>query len=119
MCGRGPNCAEEGTSECDHPPEVGRTNGNVQRVYKVTPAAAHGILRLFASEGPYAPSPVFTVGMLSGFCGALVIPTVANFNLVPATLLEMQGRYGPIKAQLPTAGLVLLVNIGVMYAVAF
>ena len=30
----------------------------------------------------------------------------------------IETKYGPIKAQLPTAGLVLLVNIGVMYVVA-
>jgi uncharacterized membrane protein len=66
-----------------------------------------------------APAPIFAIGMLCGFCGTLVTPMAANFNLVPAALLEMRDRYGPIKAQLPTAGLVLLVNIGVMYAFAF
>ena len=66
-----------------------------------------------------APAPIFAIGMLSGFCGTLMTPMAANFNLVPAALLEMKDKYGPIKAQLPTAGLVLLVNIGVMYVVAF
>lgn len=66
-----------------------------------------------------SPAPIFAIGMLSGFCGTLVTPMAANFNLVPAALLEMKDRYGPIKAQLPTAGLLLLVNIGVMYVVAF
>jgi hypothetical protein len=49
----------------------------------------------------------------------LATPMAANFNLVPAAVLEKQDEYGPIKAQVPTAGLVLLVNVGVMYAVAF
>jgi uncharacterized membrane protein len=66
-----------------------------------------------------APAPIFAIGMLSGFCGTLVTPMAANFNLVPAALLEMDDKYGPIKAQLPTAGLVLLANIGVMYVAAF
>jgi uncharacterized membrane protein len=66
-----------------------------------------------------APAPIFAIGMLSGFCGTLVTPMAANFNLVPAALLEMDDKYGPIKAQLPTAALVLVANIGVMYVAAF
>jgi uncharacterized membrane protein len=65
------------------------------------------------------PAAVFAIGMLSGFCGTLATPMAANFNLVPAALLEMKDKYGPIKAQLPTAGLLLLVNVGIMYFVAF
>jgi uncharacterized membrane protein len=40
----------------------------------------------------------------------------ANFNIVPATLLELKDQYGPIKAQLPT-GLALLVCCTVIMAV--
>ncbi|OMH32378.1 DUF979 domain-containing protein [Tersicoccus sp. Bi-70] len=65
------------------------------------------------------PAAVFAIGMLAGFCGTLVTPMAANFNLVPAALLEMRDKYGPIKAQLPTAGILLVVNMGVMYFVAF
>lgn len=66
-----------------------------------------------------SPAPIFAIGMLAGFCGTLMTPMAANFNLVPAALLEMKDRYGPIKAQLPTAGLLVAVNIGVIYFVAF
>lgn len=66
-----------------------------------------------------APAPIFAIGMLAGFCGTLVTPMAANFNLVPAALLEMDDKYGPIKAQLPTAALLLVANIGVMYVAAF
>jgi len=62
-----------------------------------------------------APAPIFAIAMLSCFCGT---PIAANFNLVPAALLEIDGKYGPIKALLPTAGVVLLANIGVMYVVS-
>jgi uncharacterized membrane protein len=62
---------------------------------------------------------IFAIGMLSGYSGTLATPMAANFNLVPAALLEMKDRYGPIKAQLPTAGLLLLVDVGVMYFAAF
>ncbi|MGU3409448.1 DUF979 domain-containing protein [Microbacterium sp. M1A1_1b] len=65
------------------------------------------------------PAAIFAIGMLAGFCGTLVTPMAANFNLVPAALLEMRDKYGPIKAQIPTAAILLVVNVGVMYLVAF
>ncbi|MEU8580108.1 DUF979 domain-containing protein [Streptomyces abikoensis] len=57
---------------------------------------------------------VLAVGMLAGFCGALVTPMAANYNLIPAALLELTDQYGPIKAQLPTAFVLLGCNIGIM-----
>ena len=57
--------------------------------------------------------------MLSGFCGTLTTPMAANFNLVPAALLGLQDRYAVIKAQIPTALLLLLVNTVLMYALVF
>lgn len=65
------------------------------------------------------PAAIFAIGMLAGFCGTLVTPMAANFNLVPAALLEMRDKYGPIKAQIPTAAILLVVNMGAMYLVAF
>ncbi|PZF58185.1 DUF979 domain-containing protein [Curtobacterium sp. MCSS17_008] len=65
------------------------------------------------------PAAIFAIGMLAGFCGTLATPMAANFNLVPAALLEMRDKYGPIKAQLPTAVVLLVVNTGIMYLVAF
>lgn len=50
------------------------------------------------------------IGMLSGFCGTLTTPMAANFNIVPAALLELKDRNAVIKAQLPTAGLMLIAN---------
>ena len=69
------------------------------------------------------PAIVCAIGMLAGFCGTLTTPMAANFNVVPANLLELPDRHAPfngvIRAQLPTAGLVLLANIGLMYWLAF
>jgi uncharacterized membrane protein len=65
------------------------------------------------------PATVFAIGMLAGFCGTLTTPMAANFNLVPAALLDMKSRYGPIKAQLPTAIPLLVCNIFLMYFLAF
>jgi uncharacterized membrane protein len=43
----------------------------------------------------------------------------ANFNIVPAALLELPDRNGVIKAQLPTAGLLLIANTLLMYVLVF
>ncbi|WP_372406231.1 DUF979 domain-containing protein [Streptomyces luteireticuli] len=61
---------------------------------------------------------VLALGMLAGFCGTLVTPMAANYNLVPAALLELGDRYGPIKAQLPTAFILLGCNMAIMFLFA-
>ncbi len=55
------------------------------------------------------------VGMLAGFCGTLMTPMAANFNIVPVALLELPDEYAVIKAQLPTAILLLIANTLIMY----
>lgn len=59
------------------------------------------------------------IGMLSGFCGTLTTPMAANFNIVPAALLELPDRNAVIKAQLPTAALLLIVNTVLMYVLVY
>jgi uncharacterized membrane protein len=46
-------------------------------------------------------------------------PLAANFNLVPAALLELPDRYAVIKAQIPTALPLLIANMVLMYVLAF
>ena len=65
------------------------------------------------------PAVVCAIGMLSGFCGTLLTPLAANFNLVPAALLQLKDRYAVIRAQAPTAALMLVVNVVLMNALAF
>jgi uncharacterized membrane protein len=65
------------------------------------------------------PAVVCAIGMLSGFCGTLLTPLAANFNLVPAALLQLKDRYAVIRAQAPTALLMLIVNVVLMNALAF
>lgn len=65
------------------------------------------------------PAVVASIGMLSGFCGTLITPLAANFNLVPPALLEIPDRYAVIKAQVPTALPLLAVNMVLMYVLAF
>ena len=65
------------------------------------------------------PVIMSAIGMLSGFCGTLMTPMAANFNLVPVALLGLQDRYAVIKAQLPTAITLLIVNTVLMYVFVF
>ncbi|MGH6787475.1 MAG: DUF979 domain-containing protein [Novosphingobium sp.] len=65
------------------------------------------------------PAVVCAIGMLAGFCGTLMTPMAANFNLVPAGLLELKDRYGVIRAQVATALPLLGVNIAFIYWFAF
>jgi uncharacterized membrane protein len=59
------------------------------------------------------------VGMLSGFCGTLMTPMAANFNIVPAALLELPDQNAVIKAQIPTALILLAANTAIMYIFVF
>lgn len=62
---------------------------------------------------------ICALGMLSGFCGTLMTPLAANFNVVPVRLLELKDRYAVIRAQVPTALPLLLINMVLMYVLAF
>lgn len=65
------------------------------------------------------PAIVCAIGMLAGFCGTLMTPMAANFNIVPAALLELKDRNGVIKAQAGTALPLLAVNIALIWWLAF
>ena len=57
------------------------------------------------------PAPLAAIGMLSGYCGTLLTPMAANFNLVPVALLDLKDRNAVIRAQLPTALPLLAANL--------
>jgi uncharacterized membrane protein len=61
------------------------------------------------------PVIMSAVGMLSGFCGTLMTPMAANYNIVPAALLELPDQHAVIKAQIPTALALLAANTAIMY----
>ena len=65
------------------------------------------------------PAVVAAVGMLAGFCGTLMTPMAANFNVVPAALLELRDRNAVVKMQVPTALPLLGFNIALLYWAAF
>ena len=61
------------------------------------------------------PAMIGPIAMLAGYCGTLLTPMAANFNIVPTALLEMKDQYGVIKAQWPVAVSLLVFNILLMY----
>ena len=65
------------------------------------------------------PMIMSAIGMLAGFCGTLLTPMAANFNLVPAALLELPDRSAVIKAQAPTALLLLAANTALMAGLVY
>ena len=65
------------------------------------------------------PAIMAAIGMLSGFCGTLMTPMAANFNIVPTALLELPDENAVIKVQIPTALLLLGANILLMNFLVF
>lgn len=65
------------------------------------------------------PAVMASIGMFSGYCGTLMTPMAANFNIVPAALLALPDKNAVIKTQIPTGVLLLLVNIFLLYFLAF
>jgi uncharacterized membrane protein len=90
--------------------------GNAFAAFPVM-AAAIGVPLLIEGYGG-DPAVIGAVGMLAGFCGTLMTPMAANFNLVPAALLELKDQYGVIRAQIPTALPLLAANMAILYLFA-
>lgn len=65
------------------------------------------------------PAVLGAIGMLTGYCGTLMTPMAANFNIVPVALLGLPDQYAVVKAQLPTAIPLFLVNLALIYFLAF
>lgn len=61
------------------------------------------------------PAVMAAIGMFSAYCGTLMTPMAANFNIVPAALLDLPDKNAVIRAQIPTALPLLLANIFLLY----
>jgi uncharacterized membrane protein len=91
--------------------------GNAFAAFPVMAAAIGVPLLIRTYHGD--PAVIGAIGMLAGFCGTLMTPMAANFNIVPAALLELKDRNGVIKAQVGTAVPLLAANILLIYLLAF
>lgn len=65
------------------------------------------------------PVVVGALGLTAGYCGTLITPMAANFNIMPAALLETKSKYAIIFSQLPVAIIMLVIHIFLMYFLAF
>jgi uncharacterized membrane protein len=84
------------------------------------PVMAAGIgLPLIVGRFHGDPAVVSAIGMLAGFCGTLMTPMAANFNIVPVALLELPDEKSVIRVQVPTALILLAVNTLLLYFLAF
>jgi uncharacterized membrane protein len=65
------------------------------------------------------PAALGAMGMLTGYCGTLITPMAANFNVVPVLLLELRDPYAVIRVQWPTALALLIANLILMSIFVF
>jgi uncharacterized membrane protein len=91
--------------------------GNAFAAFPVLMAGI-GLPLLVLRHGAH-PAVLGSIGMLTGYCATLLTPMAANFNVVPAVLLELPDQYGVIRAQLPTALALLVVNFLLLWALVF
>lgn len=91
--------------------------GNAFAAFPVM-AAAIGVPLLIETYGGN-PAVIGAVGMLAGFCGTLLTPMAANFNIVPAALLELKDQNAVIRQQVGTAVPLWACNVAIIYGGAF
>ena len=65
------------------------------------------------------PAALGALGMLGGYCGTLLTPMAANYNVVPVALLQLRDPYAVIRAQFPTAVVLFAVNFLLLEFCAF
>ena len=65
------------------------------------------------------PAILGAIGMLTGYCGTLLTPMAANFNIVPAVLLGLDDQYGVIRAQAATGLWLMGTNVLLMAWLCF
>ena len=65
------------------------------------------------------PVVVGALGLTAAYCGTLCTPMAANFNIVPAALLETKSKYSIIASQIPVAIVMLVVHVVLLMLFAF
>lgn len=64
------------------------------------------------------PAALGAIGMLTGYCGTLMTPMAANFNIVPVALLGLPDQTSVIRAQVATAVPLFVINLALLYWLA-
>jgi uncharacterized membrane protein len=83
--------------------------GNAFAAFPVMTAGV-GLPLLIGEHHAHA-AVVGALGMLCGYCGTLLTPMAANFNIVPVALLELRDPNAVIRAQWPTAVVLFTANL--------
>ena len=91
--------------------------GNAFAAFPVMAAAIGIPLLVETYDGN--PAVIGAVGMLAGFCGTLLTPMAANFNIVPAALLELKDQNAVIRQQVGTAIPLWVCNVAIIYIAGF
>lgn len=65
------------------------------------------------------PAIAGILALTAGYCGTLMTPMAANFNIVPAAILETKNKYRVILAQVPLAFTLWVIHVFLMYTLAF
>ncbi|MEO8778186.1 MAG: DUF979 family protein [Rhodanobacter sp.] len=91
--------------------------GNAFAAFPVMMAGI-GLPLLIQQHGAH-PAILGSMGMLCGYCGTLLTPMAADFNLVPAALLELRNPYGVIKAQAWSAMWIFACTLLMMWLLVF
>ena len=90
--------------------------GNAYAAFSVITVGV-GIPFVFAQGGD--PVICSILALTAGYCGTFLTPMAANFNVLPAALLELKNKNAVIKAQAPLALILLVAHIVLMYTLGF
>jgi uncharacterized membrane protein len=89
----------------------------VGNTFAAFPVIASGVLVPLIVQ-PFGVNPAMAaiITLTAGSSGTLMTPMAANYNIVPAALLEMRDQYGVIKFQIPYALTFWLFHVLLLWA---
>lgn len=90
--------------------------GNAFAAFAVITAGV-GLPFVFAQGAD--PAIAGVLALTAGYCGTLMTPMAANFNIVPAAILETKSKNRVIISQIPVALTTLVIHVVLMYTLAF
>ena len=76
-----------------------------------------GIASPFVLQYNANPVIIGMIGLTAGYCGTLLTPMAANFNVLPVAILDMKNKWGVIKNQVLISFVLLIFQI--IYMIVF